>query len=76
MITLRLGRVDIWKIQRYGWIKKPLPDLKTKLIQALDACELNRENDMCDICVMNSVKDRMLSRRNFFKSARSSSWWA
>ena len=22
---------------------------------------------MCDICVMNSVKDRMLSRRNFFK---------
>lgn len=24
---------------------------------------------MCDICVMNSVKDRMLSRRNFFKGA-------
>ena len=23
---------------------------------------------MCDICVMNSVKGRMLSRRNFFKS--------
>jgi anaerobic selenocysteine-containing dehydrogenase len=22
---------------------------------------------MCDICVMNSVKDRMLSRRSFFK---------
>jgi hypothetical protein len=22
---------------------------------------------MCDICVMNSVKERMLSRRNFFK---------
>ncbi len=24
---------------------------------------------MCDICVMNSVKDRMLSRRSFFKGA-------
>lgn len=24
---------------------------------------------MCDICVMNSVKDRMLSRRGFFKTA-------
>ena len=24
---------------------------------------------MCDICVMNSVKDRMLSRRNFFKGS-------
>ncbi len=24
---------------------------------------------MCDICVMNAVKTRMLSRRNFFKSA-------
>lgn len=23
---------------------------------------------MCDICVMNSVKDKMLSRRNFFKT--------
>ena len=23
---------------------------------------------MCDICVMNAVKDKMLSRRNFFKS--------
>ena len=23
---------------------------------------------MCDICVMNSVKDRMLSRRNFFRA--------
>lgn len=27
---------------------------------------------MCDICVMNSVKDRMLSRRNFFKAAAAS----
>ncbi|MFK7754741.1 MAG: cyclase family protein [Sedimentitalea sp.] len=24
---------------------------------------------MCDICVMNAVKDKMLSRRNFFKTA-------
>jgi len=24
---------------------------------------------MCDVCVMNAVKDRMLSRRSFFKSA-------
>ena len=24
---------------------------------------------MCDICVMNAVKDRMLSRRNFFKAS-------
>jgi kynurenine formamidase len=24
---------------------------------------------MCDICVMNTVKEKMLSRRNFFKSA-------
>lgn len=24
---------------------------------------------MCDICVMNSVKDKMLSRRNFFKGS-------
>lgn len=24
---------------------------------------------MCDICVMNAVKDKMLSRRNFFKGA-------
>ena len=24
---------------------------------------------MCDICVMNAVKDKMLSRRSFFKSA-------
>jgi hypothetical protein len=29
----------------------------------------NREKDktMCDICVMNRVKDRMLSRRDFFR---------
>lgn len=26
---------------------------------------------MCDLCVMNAVKDKMLSRRNFFKSAGS-----
>ena len=24
---------------------------------------------MCDVCVMNAVKDKMLSRRNFFKTA-------
>lgn len=24
---------------------------------------------MCDVCVMNTVKDRMLSRRNFFKAS-------
>lgn len=24
---------------------------------------------MCDICVMNAVKDKMLSRRSFFKGA-------
>jgi len=24
---------------------------------------------MCDICVMNAVKNKMLSRRDFFKSA-------
>ncbi len=23
---------------------------------------------MCDVCVMNSVKDRMLSRRSFFRA--------
>ena len=23
---------------------------------------------MCDVCVMNAVKDRMLSRRSFFKA--------
>jgi len=23
---------------------------------------------MCDVCVMNAVKDKMLSRRNFFKA--------
>ena len=28
---------------------------------------------MCDICVMNSVKDRMLSRRSFFKAAAAGS---
>ena len=27
---------------------------------------------MCDICVMNAVKDRMLSRRGFFKAAAAS----
>lgn len=27
---------------------------------------------MCDICVMNAVKDKMLSRRNFFKGAAAS----
>ncbi len=26
---------------------------------------------MCDICVMNSVKERMISRRNFFRAAAS-----
>ncbi|MEL6127458.1 MAG: twin-arginine translocation signal domain-containing protein, partial [Pseudomonadota bacterium] len=24
---------------------------------------------MCDVCVMNSVKERMLSRRSFFKGS-------
>ena len=24
---------------------------------------------MCDICVMNAVKDKMMSRRGFFKTA-------
>ncbi|MBN2907193.1 MAG: cyclase family protein [Rhodobacteraceae bacterium] len=28
---------------------------------------------MCDICVMNAVKDRMLSRRSFFKAAAGAS---
>lgn len=27
---------------------------------------------MCDICVMNAVKDKMLSRRNFFKASAAS----
>jgi len=29
----------------------------------------NKENGMCDICVMNAVKDKMMSRRSFFKDA-------
>ena len=29
---------------------------------------------MCDICVMNSVKERMLSRRNFFKGAAAAAY--